>query len=295
MKQVVISSKKSVTIDGVDYFVSQDMVNYTPPEPENIKKVYFKRFIIALLVVFCVVSKKIRKVTAILTVAGGLGSILILGLLKYVKPLKDWMVGRIVPGMMLGMDKMMKDVKLELLKDMKGDVLDFGSGGGGYLQYVAKFQENINSICCMEPCVNLHPKILHEANKCSLKINLYGGYSSDLLKTKGKEQFDFIIVGNVLCEVPSQQAVLSDIYDLLKPNGKVFFMEHVGNKKGTKTRKMEDRYNFLWNIVSGGCNMNRDTLQVLIKQPLDLYTWELTDPGPMINRHYVGLFHKSAK
>jgi 2-polyprenyl-3-methyl-5-hydroxy-6-metoxy-1,4-benzoquinol methylase len=71
-----------------------------------------------------------------------------------------------------------------------------------------------------------------------------------------KQQFDWIIVGNVLCEVSDPIAALEGIKILTKPGGHVYFSEHEGAASGTWVRRVQDMFNPVWVKVTDGCNCN---------------------------------------
>jgi SAM-dependent methyltransferase len=69
--------------------------------------------------------------------------------------------------------------------------------------------------------------------------------------------FDTAVVTLVLCSVPSQQPALAEIARVLKPEGRLLFLEHV-RSADPKVARSQDRIRPLYNLV--GCNPNRDTL-----------------------------------
>jgi len=72
--------------------------------------------------------------------------------------------------------------------------------------------------------------------------------------------FDTAVVTLVLCSVPSQEAALAEIARVLKPDGRLLFLEHV-RSGDPKLAKRQDRIRPLYNLV--GCNPNRDTLAAI--------------------------------
>jgi SAM-dependent methyltransferase len=72
--------------------------------------------------------------------------------------------------------------------------------------------------------------------------------------------FDTVVVTFVLCSVPEQGAALSEITRVLKPEGRLLFLEHV-RSDDAKVAKRQDRITPLYNLV--GCNPNRDTLSAI--------------------------------
>jgi len=77
--------------------------------------------------------------------------------------------------------------------------------------------------------------------------------------------FDTAVVTWVLCSVPDQSTALAEIARVLKPDGRLLFIEHV-RSDDPKVAKRQDRIRPLYNLV--GCNPNRDTLAAIEASPL---------------------------
>ena len=60
----------------------------------------------------------------------------------------------------------------------------------------------------------------------------------------------------VLCSVSDQQSALAEIARVLKPHGRLLFLEHV-RSADPKIARRQDRIRPLYNLC--GCNPNRDT------------------------------------
>jgi SAM-dependent methyltransferase len=71
----------------------------------------------------------------------------------------------------------------------------------------------------------------------------------------------------VLCSVPDQEAALAEIARVLKPNGRLLFIEHV-RSDDPKVAKRQDRIRPLYNLVD--CNPNRETLAAIEASALRL-------------------------
>ena len=73
----------------------------------------------------------------------------------------------------------------------------------------------------------------------------------------------------VLCSVPDQAQALAEIRRVLKPGGRLLFMEHVRSER-PRTARIQDRIRPLYNVLGRGCNPNRDTLAALRASPLEI-------------------------
>ena len=64
----------------------------------------------------------------------------------------------------------------------------------------------------------------------------------------------------VLCSVPSVEKALQEIKRVLKPGGKLLFIEHVAASKG-QLRLLQNLLNPLQQAAADGCHLNRNTLK----------------------------------
>ena len=67
-----------------------------------------------------------------------------------------------------------------------------------------------------------------------------------------------VLVGHTLESLDALQAAAEEIFRVLRPGGRLLFFEHV-RAEGGGLAWFQDRMNPLWNIMSCGCNLNRDT------------------------------------
>ena len=187
-----------------------------------------------------------------------------------------------------------KERKILLSPDSISDkkVLDLGSGGGAYMRYLS----SASKIVALEIIKQMHPKIKDSAEKANIsmdQLEILDCTIENYIESHPNEigTFDWIILGNVLCEVPSQISTLQCVDKLLKINGYVYFSEHVANPPGSMKRFFQDLLNPWWNLVSGGCNCNRETMkQIQQMKNWDVISWDygsVSSGGPPI----IGPFH----
>jgi len=77
------------------------------------------------------------------------------------------------------------------------------------------------------------------------------------------DSFDTVVSTLVLCTVPDVPATLREIRRVLRPGGKLLFLEHVRADPGTKLERWQDRLHGPWHAFACGCHCNRDTLSSL--------------------------------
>ena len=69
--------------------------------------------------------------------------------------------------------------------------------------------------------------------------------------------FDAVITTLVLCSVPDQPAALAEIARVLRPGGRLIFLEHV--RDSGKRGRQQDRAQPLVTFLGAGCHPNRAT------------------------------------
>lgn len=117
-------------------------------------------------------------------------------------------------------DILLKPQKKILFKEVcllpKGNLLEIGVGNGQHLKYYGKHQiTGIDTSIAM----------LNAAKK-------YDAGNADLLEMDGKqllfsdEAFDYAVLSHVIAVVDDPNRVLSEVYRVLKPGGKLFILNH---------------------------------------------------------------------
>jgi ubiquinone/menaquinone biosynthesis C-methylase UbiE len=75
--------------------------------------------------------------------------------------------------------------------------------------------------------------------------------------------FDAVVSTLVLCTVPDVPASLAEIRRVLKPGGRLVFLEHVRAAPGSSLERWQNRLHRPWKAFACGCHCNRDLLASL--------------------------------
>ena len=102
---------------------------------------------------------------------------------------------------------------------------------------------------------------------------------------------DTVVVTYAFCTIPQPQAALTEIRRILKPTGRLIFIEH-GQAEEPRCRRWQERLNRPWRWLAGGCHLNRDPVRLIRGAGFRLVEEErgrFTLPFWQLGSHYAGV------
>lgn len=139
-----------------------------------------------------------------------------------------------------------------ILSEVRGEILEIGIGTGVNLPHYPK---HIKKLTVIEPSVAMRPRAQKRADENGLIIEWNQGRGEEMPFNEG--YFDTVVCTDVLCSVDDVGAVLEEAYRVLKPMGRLHFLEH-GISREEKIRKQQIRLNGLSKVIGCGCQLTRD-------------------------------------
>lgn len=146
----------------------------------------------------------------------------------------------------------LREERRRLLAGAQGATLEIGAGTGLNLEH---YPDAVTRLVLVEPDRHMRRRLGRRAETLGRGAEIVDASVEDLPFEDAT--FDTAVVTLVLCSVPSQQSALAEIARVLKPEGRLLFLEHV-RSSDPKVAGSQDRIRPLYNLV--GCNPNRDTL-----------------------------------
>jgi ubiquinone/menaquinone biosynthesis C-methylase UbiE len=147
----------------------------------------------------------------------------------------------------------MRDERHELLAGAEGATIEIGAGTGLNLEH---YPDAVTRLVLVEPEEHMRRRLSRRLEGLCRSAEIVEASAEDLPFPDAT--FDTAVITLVLCSVPSQDAALAEIARVLKPDGRLLFLEHV-RSGDPKIAKRQDRIQPLWHMLAG-CNPNRDTL-----------------------------------
>jgi ubiquinone/menaquinone biosynthesis C-methylase UbiE len=149
-------------------------------------------------------------------------------------------------------DAGLRDERRQLVASAAGETLEIGAGTGLNLEH---YPEAVTRLVLVEPDKHMRRRLARRLEALGREAEIVDA-SVDSLPFP-EATFDTAVVTLVLCSVPSQESALAEIARVLKPDGRLLFLEHV-RSTDPKVARRQDRIRPLYNLV--GCNPNRNTL-----------------------------------
>ena len=152
-------------------------------------------------------------------------------------------------------DKCLQDWRGSLLANCSGDVLELGCGTGANLEF---YPDSVKRLVLVEPSDPMRQEL-------QPKLSKYVRFNIELLNDRAESislkdaSVDVVVCTLVLCSVNDLEKTLSEIHRILRPQGKLVFIEHIAATNNPKRYQWQRRLAFIWKLIAAGCHITRHT------------------------------------
>jgi ubiquinone/menaquinone biosynthesis C-methylase UbiE len=145
-----------------------------------------------------------------------------------------------------------------------GRVLEIGFGTGLNLPH---YPPAVAHVTAVDPGKFLPTRVAARITTAQIPVDLRA-ISAEHLPWSA-DHFDCAVSTWTLCTIPDLSSALSEIYRVLKPEGRFLFLEH-GRSDHRPTAWWQDRCNPLQRRLACGCNINRAIDRLILDAGFDL-------------------------
>ena len=153
--------------------------------------------------------------------------------------------------------KLYGSYKRDLLAEIQGTIVEIGPGTGVNFQYLPA---GINWIG-IEPNEAFFSGLAKQAEEKGINFRLIKRDAVNIPLPDNSA--DVVLITLVLCSVKRPTNVIAEVKRVLRPGGKLAFIEHVAARKHTNLRRIQNIFNPVNRIIADGCNCNRETWNYL--------------------------------
>lgn len=161
----------------------------------------------------------------------------------------------------------LKKKRKTMFKDIEGNILEIGAGTGTNLSFYDF--DMISSYTVVDRRVSEKIRKFDFPKDKEIKfIN-----SSVEFLCFEDDTFDSIVFTLVFCSVDDPLKGLNEVKRVLKSGGRIYFMEHVMPEHSI-LKNLFNRLNSSWNKLANGCNLNRETADMIRDAGFEIETLE---------------------
>ena len=173
--------------------------------------------------------------------------------------MSNWWDRNVVPsliGCACTQPAVMRD-RAKVVPFASGDVLELGCGAPN-LDYYDR--NNVRSLSGVDPSAELLARSKLALESKGMTANFIPGIAEAL--PFANNSFDCVVTTFTLCSVQDPQAALSEAKRVLKPGGRLLFVEH-GRAPDTDAATWQRRIEPVWKRIAGGCHLTRPVTQAI--------------------------------
>ena len=160
-----------------------------------------------------------------------------------------WIVPRLLELAM--QNRRLDHYRHQTIASARGLVLEVGVGSGVNLPL---YGPAVTSVVAVDPS----PEFLRLARKRTadavVPVSLLRGSAEQV--PFADAVFDAIVMTWTLCSIPNPMAALTEMRRVLRPGGRLIFVEH-GLSPEIRTSRWQRRLTPYWKRISGGCHLDR--------------------------------------
>jgi ubiquinone/menaquinone biosynthesis C-methylase UbiE len=162
----------------------------------------------------------------------------------------------------------LRRMRAELLAEANGRTLELGAGTGLNLTH---YTAAVSELVLTEPDPFMAARLRRR-----LRAEPPAPASVDVVETPAESlpfddsSFDTVVSTLVLCTVDDPDRTADEVARVLRPEGRMLFLEHVRSPDSPRLARWQDRLERPWGWLGAGCHPNRPTAETLHEAGFEL-------------------------
>jgi ubiquinone/menaquinone biosynthesis C-methylase UbiE len=148
-------------------------------------------------------------------------------------------------------------LRRRVCEGLAGDVVEIGFGSGLNVPF---YPPTVTRLAAVEPS-DVAWKLADKRLRATTVPVERAGLDGQSLPF-GEDSFDAVVSCWTLCTIPDVAAALREVRRVLRPGGRLHFVEH-GLAPDERVRRWQRRLDPLWKRLAGGCHLTRPVVDLL--------------------------------
>jgi ubiquinone/menaquinone biosynthesis C-methylase UbiE len=162
---------------------------------------------------------------------------------------QHWILPRLLDLAMR--NRVLDEYRQRTVEMARGIVLEIGVGSGQNLQL---YGPAVVRVVGLDPSPELLGVASKRASEVAVPMSLFRASAEQIPFIEAT--FDAIVMTWTLCSIPNPIAALAEMRRVLKPGGRLLFVEH-GLSPDFRIARWQHRLTPCWKQIGGGCHLNR--------------------------------------
>jgi SAM-dependent methyltransferase len=155
-------------------------------------------------------------------------------------------------------------LRRDLLAEVSGSVLEIGLGTGLNLPH---YPAGVSRLWAVDPGAGMTRLARRRMDRSGKEVDLHHQSAESL--PFPDEWFDNVVSTWTMCSIPDASRALSEIHRVLRPGGRLLFLEH-GLSDDLSVQRWQRRLNPIQSRVGDGCRLDLDIETLVRAQPFSL-------------------------
>ncbi|HEX7134641.1 MAG TPA: class I SAM-dependent methyltransferase [Iamia sp.] len=151
--------------------------------------------------------------------------------------------------------------RAELLADLSGTVVEIGAGTGANL---AHYPSTVDRLVLTEPEPAMLALLRERLDQAPAGVDVTARRAAASSLPLADGEADAVVTTLVLCTVPEPSAVLAEARRVLRPGGRLVFLEHVAAEDRPERLRRQRWLDHVWHLFAGGCRLTRRTEAAIV-------------------------------
>ena len=148
-------------------------------------------------------------------------------------------------------NKLLRPIRERVIGAAEGRVLEIGVGSGLNLPF---YRPPVREVLALEPAAKLMAMAQNASRSTIMPVSFLEASAEAI--PLADHSVDTIVTTWTMCSIPHADTALAEIRRVLRPGGKLLFVEH-GRAPDESVRRWQDRLTPAWRAIAGGCHLNR--------------------------------------